>query len=194
METRDLILMIGTFCIGIFTGGYVYLVGFVPTYVDTTPDGFDESNSFMVVGEVYGACSECPVFRITDDRNFRFFANTKSAAASESITGAYPRADYLTLTAVAQPERLQIASAPIPNTCQSNDTRPKFVGYRFTVTVEGVDYELDSCTTSLESDSELFITLKEVFSILEDEERLSYTAEDFQTAGVIGYFFPELFK
>ena len=192
MDARDIFLLATTAFVGLFCGVYVYLTVFAPVYVDDQPDNFS-SERFEIIGEAYGGCtfSGCPSFRVTVNRSFTYLPDGTGAV----IEGTYPRREFAALRRRVEQANLETLAAPVASGqdigCISFVDG---IDYRYTVTIDGKAFELDTCYSQLKNSAELQSALQEAFEVVADPESFAYSTEDFQQAGVIGYFFPNLFE
>ncbi len=191
MSARDIFLLASTALVGLFCGVYVYLTVFAPVYVDDKPENFTSEN-FEIIGDAYGGCrSNCDSFRLTSDRSFQYLPGG-SLGADAPVSGTYPRREFQELKSdILQADLRVLTKEFTASQC------PSFIDgidYRYSITLDGEVFELDTCRSQLRNNSALQTVLREIFSIVADPEAFAYSATDFQEAGVIGYLFPSLFK
>ena len=167
MTHQDKLSIMITFVVGFVIGGYVYLAGFLPTYhlpEAVTPDAYE---SFVIVGDSYGACADdntCLSFQLLD-RDYRAIlgSGNESQVVNGSISGALARKLLRTLT----PEQLALNATPlaIPE-CHYAESGTDF---RLTITLEGRNYTLDTCVSAIQYDGPVWIALTEVWADVASE-------------------------
>lgn len=161
MTHQDKISIMITFVVGFVIGGYVYLAGFLPTYhlpEAVTPDAYE---SFVIVGDSYGACAQtntCLSFQLLD-RDYR--AILGSGDEAETVNGSISGALARKLQRVLTPEVLAANATPLPiPQCHYTETGTDF---RMTITLEGKNYTLDTCVSAIEYTGTAWLALTEVW-------------------------------
>lgn len=103
MEKKDLLTFLATFLFGVFTGGYLYYIGWAPQMNDLTTPRPDSNGALVgdeleIVGEQYGACSSsptgCPQFRISESREYRIVWIDENGSVIDSQEGRISRQDW----------------------------------------------------------------------------------------------------
>ncbi len=157
LKKQDKLTVLSAFLIGIIGGSYLYLVGYAPEFqsgqgVETE----EEATEFVVIGEMYGGmrAGTPPSFQIETDGSYRYLPfSDNSEVPSPAVEGAIPRTllrdlkDMLTddvLIEGAKPETKEMCAQMVDG-----------IDYRYIVVKDGVEYELDTCTTNLEAESEV---------------------------------------
>jgi hypothetical protein len=167
MTHQDKLSIMITFVVGFVIGGYVYLAGFLPTYhlpEAVTPDAYE---SFVIVGDSYGACAalnSCLSFQLLD-RDYRaiFGTGDEAQVVNGSISGAQMRKLLRTLT----PEALALNATPLTMPeCRFAESGTDF---RLTITLEGRNYTLDTCVSAIQYDGPVWIALTEVWADVASE-------------------------
>lgn len=190
MSLYDALLIGFTALVGLFCGAYVYVTVFAPAYVESKPD-LQLNESLTLIGEMYGGCSRigCPTFRLTGDRKFQYLPG--STTAGGSTEGRYPRVEYAKIFDILKAANLnQLAQTRSLSDCSSFSDG---IDFRYSITLEGSTFELDTCTTALSENKALQQALERVFVVVEDPEAYAYDAADYQQAGVLGYLLPSWF-
>lgn len=103
MEKKDLLTFLATFLFGVFTGGYLYYVGWSPqmneldTPLTTSRDAV-AGDELEIVGEQYGACASssagCPQFRLNESREYRIVWIDENGSVTDSQEGRISRQDW----------------------------------------------------------------------------------------------------
>ena len=189
MDKTDLLVLIVTAIAGFATGFYLYAMVFAPNYVADKPQIVSDSE-FTIMGEFYGGCrSQCPSFRLTSDRKYQYLPEGIETADG-SIRGTYPRVEFVELRRVLEKSEVVSAATDVTSTQCASFADGIDANYR--VTLDGEEYELDTCRTALSQNRALAEALAKIFMVLDDPGSFSYNREDYQRAGVIGYIFPNL--
>lgn len=160
MKKQDLINIIFTFFVGFFTGSYLYVAAFAPT-IETVETVVEEiGEDFIVTGEAYGGCDRagsCPSFNIADNGEYRYVYLPRGATSQALREGVLPIDRQQNLRRYATPETLQEASQPIdPVMCESYIDG---IDVRYWVQVGENIYQLDSCGTTIDPNSPLWLEL-----------------------------------
>ena len=150
MKNQEVLSILITLVMGIFAGFYLYIVGFSPLfYFDTTPDQ-EEIAALTIVGEAYGGCQmsgTCPTFRVANDGSYRYLYTPGVGESQIVREGRLPFALQRELRQAVVPARLASQALPVvPATCNSYVDG---IDVRYTVTLAGDTYELDSCGTAV---------------------------------------------
>jgi len=153
---------------GLAIGVYVYFAGYAPVATELAEVTEELTDSIEIVGEAYGACTAsglCPSFQVADDGGYRYFY--RPAGSSELVLqeGSLSRAMQADLRRSVSIGELQVASRPVnPVFCNSYEDG---IDVRYRVTVDGVDYRLDSCGTDINPDGTLWVSLSNVWNYFE---------------------------
>mgnify|MGYP000866553405 CR=1 FL=1 len=157
LKKQDKLTVLSAFLIGIIGGSYLYLVGYAPEWesgqgVDTE----EEAAEFVVIGEMYGGdrAGVPPSFQIEHDGSYRYLPfSDNPEVPSPAIEGAIPRTLLRDLkTALTDDVLIEAAKPETKEMCAENVDG---IDYRYIVVKGGVEYELDTCTTNLEAESEV---------------------------------------
>lgn len=166
MKKDDLLSILITFVVGLFAGGYLYITGFAPIEAVVSTPIAEEISEFSIVGDVYGGCrNTCPSFKIVEDGSYRYFY-TPAAGAEQSLReGSLPYQLYRNLrNVITESELLKQSRTIVPSTCNSYVDGIDVV---YEITLNGRLYIIDSCGTAAEGESELWMTLSQVWSYYE---------------------------
>lgn len=171
MKQSEKLSILSTFIFGFLAGMYFYVTGFVfitdPTPVPTQ----EQAESLVIVGEAYGGCAlggNCPSFRVASDGAYRYLYTPTAGEEQIVRDGRLPAALRRELSAVVVERSLEAQSRPIePAICNSFTDG---IDVRYEITLEGEDYELDSCGTNIDGEGELWTTLSKIWNYFETGE------------------------
>lgn len=161
LKKQDKLTVLSALLIGIIAGSYLYLVGYAPEFqsgqgVDTE----EEATEFVVIGEMYGGMrvGVPPSFQIENDGSYRYLPfSDNPEVPSPAIEGAIPRTLLRDLKAALTDDVLVAAAKPeTKEMCAENVDG---IDYRYIVVKDGVEYELDTCTTIFSNETETGETL-----------------------------------
>ncbi len=147
MTSQQLFVLIFTFIVGMAAGGYMYVTGFATEYKDT---GVAEAQDvdLTIIAEQVGGCQMggvCPSFRLTSDRRYTYIpqhgldADTPAATEGRISQGVFVRLIEI------------MNETDFASLNQTNDVcQAAFDGidYRYQITFNGENYELNSCGTT----------------------------------------------
>jgi hypothetical protein len=166
MKKSDILSILITFIFGLFAGAYLYLTGFASFESKITIPDVKGVSKFTIVGDVYGGCQDtCPSFQITDDGSYRYIYTPAVNAEKVLQQGKLSYELYKKLQKVLTENELVRQSRPIkPATCNSYVDGIDVV---YEITLNNKVYTINSCGTSADAESELWITLGEVWTYYE---------------------------
>ncbi|MFM2340089.1 MAG: hypothetical protein RLZZ360_725 [Candidatus Parcubacteria bacterium] len=161
LKKQDKLTVLSAFLIGIIAGSYLYLVGFAPEWESGQGVATeDEATEFVVIGEMYGGmrAGVPPSFQIENDGSYRYLPfSDNPEVPSPAVEGAIPRTLLRDLKAVLTDAVL--IEAAKPETKEMCAQMVDGIDYRYIVVKDGVEYELDTCTTNFEAESETGLQL-----------------------------------
>lgn len=162
MKNEDLLSILVTFLMGLVAGAYLYLSQGAPLESRlSTPDS-KSSSEFVVIGETYGSCEKiCPSFRIEHNGSYRYLHAVEGQSELELSEGV------LTFSLLRDLKRFASSEVLVEQSQEASDAECVMgdgVGVRYSITLEGDLYLLDSCGTSVDLDSDLWKTLNEIWS------------------------------
>ncbi len=169
LKKNDLIGMIITAVVGFSSGVFLYVIHFSKL---AEPDPVAEQEDvleFSVIGEVYGGCTDaCPRFRVENNGAY-IYRFTRDRLEGELVReGFIPLSIKRSLQTVAKPADLLTQSeGSLRSDCPSSSGG---VDFRYRVTVEGIDYTLDSCTTAVDMSADLWLALNSTWQYLKTVE------------------------
>lgn len=165
MPHQDKVSILITFAIGLVAGGYVYLTGFATTFVppDTTTE--DKYGGLIINGESYGECeaeNSCLSFQLLGNGTYRAIYINPETNKQISKDGGISRSLRNELKAAMLPAGLlaqsQLMLAPV---CKYGE---EGTNYKFKVTLNSVEYNLDTCKTSIDYNAQVWLTLVKVWN------------------------------
>lgn len=166
VKRQDILSILITFVVGFLVGGYFYLTnvaGFVSKM--ETPD--EKSVSvFVIQADVYGGCRQmCPSFQIQNDGSYHYLYTPAADTPKVVRKGDLPKELEKKVRQAVVIDELQRQSVTIePALCNSYTDGIDVV---YEITLDGVEYSLDSCGTAIDSESELWTTLQSIWDYFE---------------------------
>jgi len=167
MTGKDLVLLISTFLMGMIAGGYLYVSAFAPSVESLLPDKDVRSSSFVIEGEMYGACEEddsCASFQLIDGRDYHYISSPKDAVNQGRLDAAYRR---VLLHALPVDVLEQNSKRSAQANCASSRGS---IDYSYVITKDNEEYILDTCSTLLYSDQELQNLLSDLWFAFENPD------------------------
>jgi len=170
-SSKDYLVMIMTFVVGIISGFYLYVTAFAPQFDEFIGQTEEVYEDFVLEGTQYGGDrmgGTAPSFQVLENGAYRYLPYAASGEVPEAQEGVLPRALFNEVTQTLTAEALEISSQIVTRgDCMSYvDGRD----YTYNVTLEGEEYTLDTCTTALSSGSILNTTLDKVWNYFETLE------------------------
>ena len=162
MNKQDLLSVGITAFAGFIAGMYLYVIGFAGLVQNFQLGTEVDYDLLTVQGEKYGSCGDrCDSFQLLNDGTYRFIDYTSTAENSVLKQGTIPRGLQREVGQALSDRRLMEESKTIerPN-CPSDDGG---LDVRYEITYRGTDYMLDSCTTAVDGQGELWQALLEVW-------------------------------
>jgi hypothetical protein len=168
MKRQDLLSILITFSMGAILGFYVYLAGFAPTTERVSTAIEEASDSLVITGEAYGGCQRvdnCPTFNIADDGSYRYFYTPLGTDEPVMREGVLP-------LALQQQLDRHVVQPPLED--QSRSIEPVFcesfvdgIDVQYDVSLNDVDFTLDSCGTDVVAESPLWQALSNIWTYFE---------------------------
>ncbi len=168
---QDIAIMGITFVVGIFAGFYLYTTAFAPQFDEFVGQTEEVYADFVIEGSQYGgdrAGGTAPSFQLLENGSFRYLPYAVEGEVVEAKEGLLPRALLTEVKQTLTQESLEIASGPVVRgDCFSYVDGRDFM---YKVTLESVDYTLDTCTTALTNDSIVGSTLDKLWNYFTEIE------------------------
>jgi len=166
-KRQDFLSLLITFIIGVVAGGYLYMTGFAPQFEELTGQTEAVYDDLVVVGEVYGGdrLGSSPSFQVLNDGTFRYLPSIVASEEVQAKEGTIPKTLLASLKKELTPNDLNKAEqTTAADNCLSYVDG---LDYRYTITLDTVSYELDSCGTQFSVDSALGGALDSLWNYFE---------------------------
>jgi len=169
MVGQHIISILITFIAGFLAGGFLYLTGGSATKDSKAEVPVAEKLSeFTIVGDVYGGCDlagVCPSFQVLSDGSYRYYRTPSSGAEQVLRQGTLPLDLQKSLKKVVIPVTLAAQAKKIePALCNS---AMDGIDVKYQITLDGVEYVIDSCGTVVDDKGQLWTTLGAVWDYFE---------------------------
>ena len=163
MKRQDLLSILITFTVGFMAGGYLYVTHFSKLLNPDSVQTVDAVNELTIIGEAYGSCNEvCPSFQVLKDGSYRYQFTAEVGQEKTIKSGTLPLDVQRAIKGALVEDELVTQSQPItPTDCNS---RNNGIDVRYTITLEGAEYSLDSCGTAVDGDGELWNGLAKIWN------------------------------
>lgn len=150
---------------GLVAGGYIYLTGFAGFVQNLAVPDSEKVNQFVIVGDSYGGCrSYCPSFQVQADGSYRYLFTPEIGQPEALREGTISRGLLRDLKDSLNERDLRSQSRVYtPDDCESYVDGIDVV---YTVTLNGTQYEIDSCGTDVDWDGELWVALNALWTEL----------------------------
>ncbi len=163
--------MIMTFVVGIISGFYLYVTAFAPQFDEFMGQTEEVYEDFVLQGNQYGGDrmgGTAPSFQVLENGSYRYLPYTEEGGVADVQEGVLPRALFNEVKQTLTPAGLEISSQIVTRgDCMSYvDGRD----YTYAVTLDGVEYTLDTCTTALTSGSMIDTALDKLWNYFETLE------------------------
>lgn len=166
MKKQDLLSILITFAVGLFAGSYLYLTGFAQIEAEIALPDVVEASQFVVVGDAYGGCrNTCPSFQVVNDGSYNYLYTPGAGADQVKRQGKLTYELHRKLkNALIESELIRQSRRIEPSTCNSYVDG---IDVAYEITLDSKIYVIDSCGTSADGQSQLWVTLSEVWSYFE---------------------------
>jgi hypothetical protein len=169
MQKQDILSILITFVVGFFAGGYLYLTQFAVVFNPDTVTSEAIVSEFSVIGEEYGGCGEqCPSFQVLEDGSYRYKYVPAGAFEATIKNGTLPLTLRREVLQGLTESTLTTQSQNIDTISCSSDGGG--IDSRYRITLEGGEYILDSCGTSINEQSVTWQGLAKLWSYFETIE------------------------
>ena len=173
MKKQDLVSIAITAVVGFFGGVFMFFsyansvpVPIVATEVPTQ----QEKQAFSIISEAYGACAEnCPSFQLLENGSYRYRFVLAQGEAPQIAEGTLPLGLQSDLKRALEVNELLAQSELIDRASCLSDTGS--VDFQYTIEFEGETYLLDSCTTTIDDQSDLWLALTAIWNYLQTTPR-----------------------
>lgn len=166
MTPQDRVSLLITFVVGLLVGAYLYTTGFATTFKLPEANEAGVYTGFVLVGEAYGTCraeQSCVTFQVVGDGVYRAIFDTdaegnKNAVQEGRLPGNLRRPLERTLIVT---ELARMNQPLMVSECAYEGTN-----YRFKVTLEQVEYNLDTCQSAIDYESSAWASLTAVYNYI----------------------------
>ena len=162
MKKQDILSILITFLVGVFVGGYLYLTDAAGRISELKIPDAEEVSEFTIVGDVYGGCRDrCPSFQVINDGSYRYLYTPRNGSEQVLRQGILPLQLQRQLRTVLTENALKQQSRNIePTVCNSFSDG---IDVKYTITIDGKEYKIDSCGTTVDGGSQMWITLGQIW-------------------------------
>ncbi|MCU0678258.1 MAG: hypothetical protein MUF19_01570 [Candidatus Pacebacteria bacterium] len=171
IKKQDKLMVLSALLVGVISGSYLYLVGFAPEFQSGQGVATEEEvTDFLIVGEMYGGMRAGlpPSFQIEADGSYRYIPfSDNTELPSEALEGALPRALMSELREVLTDDVL--IDAAEPETKEMCALMVDGIDYQYIVVRDGVEYELDTCTTRFTNETPAGEALLSVWEYFDEQ-------------------------
>ncbi len=165
MTGSDMMLIVMTFLLGIFSGAYLYVDIFVPKYGNT---GVDSKSEFEIIADQYGGCARdggCSSFILRKDRSFVYIKGHQTSEEKATKEGKISAKQFKDLKKALNTLNLSMLAEKVKSrTCASYVDG---IDYSYRVLDNNIEYILDTCTTKFGSSDALKGILFDLWSVME---------------------------
>lgn len=171
MSRSETLSILTTFVFGFFAGVYFYVNGFVLKFDAPQIPTRAEAEELVIVGEVYGGCqlgANCPSFQVGSDGAYRYLYTPAINSEQVIRDGRLPTLLQRELKSTLQKTALVQQSKKIqPSICNSYTDG---LDIKYTITLQGETFVLDSCQTNVDGDGQLWQSLAKIWKYFETGE------------------------
>ena len=170
MKRQDLLSIMITATVGFFGGGFLYLVHFSELVNPVSVPTQQATEEFVIISEAYGGCrSVCPAFRLTGNGNYRLQYYTEMDGERLFKDGTLPFELARNLKRALEDEQslLEQSQETTPEDCHSYSDG---IDVRYSITLDGNLYELDSCGTTVAGNGEIWTSLAKIWDYFKTVE------------------------
>jgi hypothetical protein len=162
LPKQDLLSILITFSMGFVAGVYLYVVGFGDLVTRLTIANQEAASEFVIVADMYGSCEpDCPSFQVQSDGSYRYLYVPRVGVEEVLREGVLPlniRREIRNAVSVATLERQSQETEPAD--CNSFGDGVDVI---YDITVDGEQYTIDSCGTTVDGDSALWRSLNSIW-------------------------------
>jgi hypothetical protein len=163
MKRQDVWSIIFTFVVGAFGGGYLYVAHFSKIVAPDSVQTQTQAAAFVIESEAYGGCkADCPSFQVQGDGSYRYQYAATVGAQKTIKSGTLPLEVQRVVKQVLETKSLVAQSQPAkPTACNSNSDG---IDIRYNITIDGAQYNLDSCGTAIDDKSDMWNGLAQIWN------------------------------
>lgn len=165
MKKPEIVSIMITFTVGFFAGAYLYVAHFTQMSQPNDVETQEQLEEFTVTSQSYGGCRQsCPAWQVQHDGQYRYQYTPEFGGTPEIVSGTLP------LQLQRQLERALTADSLSEQTTVVNSSSCRSfvdgIDIRYTVTLNGTEYRLDSCRTDVDDSSDAWRALSAVWDYL----------------------------
>ena len=168
LTRQEKLTLLFTFIVGVCVGVFIFFTGFMDVEEDVLPEAND-TVALEIIGEAYGGCrTSCPSFIVNVDGSYRYLQVPGFEEEPVIREGTLP----LTLQ-IELAQSLTVAGLK----AQSEEIQPAFcnsftdgVDVRYRITRASEQYTLDTCGTTVATDTPLWAALVKIWNHFETVE------------------------
>jgi len=167
MHAREYFVFGFTFLMGVFAGGYVYVMYFAPEYASEGPVAITEID-FRIQGQMTGGCQMgggCASFVLHENYAYRYVPDDRSSEFESGVLDSFTFKDIEESLADASFKDLQLVGGACASAYDGTD-------YVYRVTYEGWEHTFNTCGTTF-TNSPLEKQLRIVWDKMRDPDAQS---------------------
>ena len=162
---QDKISLVVTFSVGFVAGVYFYFAGFSFEFGSAIPEK-DFYEDFMIEGQAYGSCEMqgCLSFQLLSDGTYRMVSPMSGVGAvTKNGVIRFDLRSELMKNLEDRTLTKQAKSNGVEN-CASDEGG---TDYNFIITKNGEEYQLDTCSTNVDYESQAWQSLAKLWNYFE---------------------------
>lgn len=169
MKKDDLISIWITIIVGLVGGAYLYVAQFTKLYGNDGVETQEEQLEFSMTAEAYGSCgTNCPAFQVKNDGTYRYRYYTEVDQPPTVREGTLPFSEQRTVKRALSEDVLQEQSQVVsPAGCNSATGG---IDIKYNVVYKAKQYQINSCGTAVDSESELWSAFSAIWQYLQTVE------------------------
>lgn len=173
MTTQEWIMFVLTFLTGVFIGFYVYVTFFKPIYdADQLASSESAASEFSIIGKQYGGARGPEYvhasFRLLENGSYQYVPGGSGDQVLEQQTGKLPSSLVRDLKSLATQEVFEsLSGRVVKEECRLYQGG---IDYIYRVTLNQVEYILDTCGTAINYQDPLAIELEKIWNWLENPD------------------------
>ena len=166
LKKNDTLSILITFVVGFVAGGYLYIAHFSKLLGAVDIPTESASENFTLVGEAYGSCGDvCPAFQLLNNGSYRYQFTPVRGEPKQILEGTLPLDIQRAVKKSLTEKTLAVQSQKItPKDCNSYQGK---IDVKYTITLDGTTYLIDSCGTAVDGASDAWESLSSIWSYFE---------------------------
>jgi hypothetical protein len=163
MKQNDVVSILFTAVIGLIAGASLYVMHFSKLVAPDTVPTETSIDQLTIVSESYGSCgNDCPSFQVVADGSYRYQYAPSQGAEKVIKSGTLPlELQYKLKQAVTATALTEQSQPEVPADCNS---RHGAIDIRYNITLSSAVFGLDSCGTTVDDQSDLWVALSSVWN------------------------------